>query len=273
MAESLHFSEAEAAKLEPHLPHRTGEPHGVSHPSRPFVTLTFATSLDSSLALAPGTRTVLSGPQSKAMTHFLRSRHDAILVGVGTAVADDPGLNCRLESARQLDQQPRPIVVDPHGRWDFSEDSKVLQLVRRGLGLAPYVVTSVQEPPLEKREMLQRHGGKYIVLDKGCPTGQTSRARFRWEDILLAIQREGLQSVMIEGGGQIINSLLDAANSDLVDSVIVTIAPTWLGQGGVVVSPNRSFDAEGRPQAAVRLAGASWHQLGEDVVLCGKIKR
>ncbi|KAK2066988.1 hypothetical protein P8C59_000762 [Phyllachora maydis] len=252
-------------------------------PSRPFVTLTFATSLDASLALAPGTRTALSGPQSKAMTHFLRRRHAAICVGVGTIEADDPGLNCRLAADHDTDgdrpspHQPRPIVLDPGARWAVSEDNKVIRLAREGRGLAPFVITArgsglLPPPPADWSGVLQRHGGKYITIP-AHRAGDEVPPRFRWAEILAAVRDEGLTSIMIEGGGQVINSLLDGPDNGLVDSVIVTIAPTWLGQGGVVVSPARVFDAEGKPKPAVRLEDVEWIPLGEDVVLCGRIQR
>ncbi|KAJ9138948.1 Riboflavin biosynthesis protein [Pleurostoma richardsiae] len=288
-AESLNFPEQDAAKLEPYLPPpstTSAAPASQTGPSSslPFVTLTFATSLDSSLSLAPGTQTVLSGPQSKAMTHFLRSRHDAICVGVGTAIADDPGLNCRLAAPAASPQQhtgihqPRPVVVDPGARWDFTEDSKVLRLVRTRGGRAPFVITAVRDPPAARAALLERHGGKYIVLDGAAGAGAGAgggevegRRRFGWEDILRAVAREGLRSIMVEGGAQIINSLLDAPDRALVDSVIVTIAPTWLGEGGVVVSPSRVVDEAGRPRPAARLRDVLWHPLGDDVVLCGRL--
>ena len=91
---TLDFPEQDRAWLKGYLPSDAAPRHD---DTLPFVTLTFATSLDSALSLAPGTQTALSGPQSKAMTHFLRSEHDAIMVGVGTAVADNPSLNCRLD--------------------------------------------------------------------------------------------------------------------------------------------------------------------------------
>lgn len=92
---------------------------------------------------------------------------------------------------------------------------------------------------------------------------------------------------MVEGGGEVINSLLSPENTELIDSVIVTIAPTWLGQGGVVVSPPRQRgeggageqgEGEGKgarppPGPAVRLADPTWLPLGEDVVLCGRIAK
>ncbi|KAI0598286.1 putative riboflavin biosynthesis protein Rib7 [Biscogniauxia sp. FL1348] len=301
MSESLlMFPFDKAQRLEPHLPPLSTSPtnHEASgEPSPlPFVTLTFATSLDSALSLGPGIRTALSGPGSKAMTHYLRSRHDAICVGVGTAIADDPGLNCRLSAASQqhpgaspiIDdfcspydtpitaRQPRPVVIDPTLRWDFTATSKVMQLARAGQGLAPYIITAVPEPPAAKQALLAELGGKFISLSglSGEPSAATGgRQRFDWRAILAAVREEGLRSIMIEGGGEVINSLLSGDNSELLDSVIVTLAPTWLGQGSVFVSPPRKPGPDGQLSAVARLANPTWMPLGEDVVLCGKIAR
>ncbi|KAI2607582.1 putative riboflavin biosynthesis protein Rib7 [Hypoxylon fragiforme] len=343
----LVFSSAEAQRLEPHLPplsyfsssSSSSPPSPSPSPSPtssnnklPFVTLTFATSLDSALSLGPGIRTALSGPQSKAMTHYLRSRHDAICVGVGTAIADNPGLNCRLAAAdasRPVSShttdtagvgallglaslstenaatrrraggnvfsahQPRPIVIDPRLRWDFTPDSKVLQLARAGQGLAPYVITAVSQPPEGKKKLLEGLGGKFIVLNPNphphppppppppqpakATTAAAARAtprfpqRFDWHDVLAAVRNEGLRSIMVEGGGEVINSLLSHENARLIHSVIVTIAPTWLGQGSVFVSPPRRAGLDGKPSAVARLADTTWVPLGEDVVLCGRL--
>lgn len=256
MAEQLTFPAADARKLTPYLP-----PQDTADPSRPFVTLTFATSLDSSLSLAPGTRTRLSGPESKAMTHYLRSRHDAICVGVGTAAADDPALNCRIAGC---ESQPRPVVLDPRGRWCAGAGSKVLETARAGRGKAPLVVTGVRDR-LAYADVLEGAGGGVVRV------GVDDRGRFSWRETLEALGREGIRSVMVEGGGVVINSLLDPANHDLIDSVIVTIAPTWLGQGGVVVSPERVHEA-GNAIPAARLSDVSWNPLGEDVVLCGRLR-
>ncbi|KAK4454309.1 riboflavin biosynthesis protein RibD domain-protein [Podospora aff. communis PSN243] len=260
-SETLPLPPSLPALFTPHLP---PSPNPNSSSSRPFLTLTFATSLDSALSLAPGVRTTLSGPESKTMTHYLRSRHSAILIGVGTALADDPGLNCRIEGGAS----PRPIILDPKARWAFGEEVKVLQLAGRGEGKAPFVfVGAGVQVDDGRREVLERYGGKYVVVEKD------ERGRFRWTDVLGAIAREGFESVMVEGGGEVINSLLKAPENELVDSVIVTVAPTWLGKGGVVVSPERTVDANGEPKPPVRLTEVEWHPLGEDIVLCGKIKR
>ncbi|WAO85247.1 2,5-diamino-6-ribosylamino-4(3H)-pyrimidinone 5'-phosphate reductase [Fusarium falciforme] len=266
MSELLTFPASSAAMLESRLPPST---LAQGTPSRPFVTLTFATSLDSSLSLAPGVRTRLSGPGSKAMTHYLRSRHAAILIGVSTLLADSPALNCRIAGAAR---QPRPIIIDPHLRWVPDPTDKVLEVARLSTGLAPFVLTGVgsESLPAASVALLEQHGGKYIHVP-ATSSGPGSRMRFDWRAVFDALLHEHLTSVMVEGGGQIINSLLNPTFHDMIDSVIVTIAPTWLGQGGVVVSPDRLQDSAGVPVPAARLSEVSWHPFGEDVVLCGKL--
>lgn len=278
MADKLTFAPEAATQLEPHLPPSSGQKTATTS-SAPFVTLTFATSLDSSLSLAPGVRTRLSGPGSKAMTHYLRSRHAAILIGVSTLLADDPALNCRIAG---VTAQPRPIVIDPHLRWTPRREDKVLETCRRGDGLAPLVVTGVEQGdvPEDAARVLREHGGRYLHVkplledeeNKTSASG-AGRMRFDWADVFAALKREhGLDSVMVEGGGQIINSLLRPRYHGLVSSVIVTIAPTWLGTGGVVVSPDRVCDESGTPVAAARLRDVRWLPFGEDVVLCGRLQ-
>ncbi|KAE9373716.1 putative riboflavin biosynthesis protein Rib7 [Stipitochalara longipes BDJ] len=268
MSEVLSFSESEGRFLESYLP-------GEKDASKlPFTTLTFATSLDSSLALAPGVRTQLSGPQSKAMTHYLRSRHDAILIGVGTATADDPGLNCRIDGvggygSDSLDGQPRPIIIDPSARWAFNEQSRIFIFAKEGRGRAPYIFTANPSPPAEASELLEKYGGKYIPLHLNST--DMGHRQLDWKILLERLSQEGLHSVMVEGGASIINSLLEPQNQKLIDSVIVTIAPRWLGQGGVVVSPKRRTDESGVVIPASLLHKVQWHPLGEDVVLCGRL--
>ncbi|KAK4146779.1 dihydrofolate reductase-like domain-containing protein [Dichotomopilus funicola] len=286
--DQLIFPASQAALLEPYLPPL--HPQNANPVNKPFTTLTYAHSLDASIATLPGVRTTLSGPQSKAMTHYLRTRHDAILIGAGTAVADDPGLNSRVyvhptssspSTAAEvgvggggeppLTSQPRPIILDPRGRWEFTAESKVIRLAAAGRGHGPWVVvapgTVVEEG---RREVLEEVGGRVIRLATGQNQDQD---RFGWKDVLGMLGGEGIRSVMIEGGGEVINSLLAGGGDEeedegLVDAVIVTIAPTWFGQGGVVVSPPKLKGGE-----ALRLRDVRWCPLGEDVVLCGRIAR
>lgn len=268
--DTLILSPTSTSQIDPYIPqpgsHHPNRPHG-----RPHVTLTFATSLDSSLSLAPGVQTALSGPQSKAMTHYLRSKHSAILIGVGTAVADNPSLNCRFEGVggyggEGLIGQPRPVVIDPQGRWRWSTESKVIKLAGEGKGRAPWVMTMGQVDE-ERRRVLESVGGEVIVAGP-----QSSSTRLGWGYILDQLQRRGVESVMVEGGGAVINDLLAPRNVSFVDTVIVTIAPVWLGKGGVQVCPDERENSGAKVPVA-RLADVKWVSLGDDVVLCGMAPR
>ncbi|KAN0073286.1 Dihydrofolate reductase-like domain containing protein [Elaphomyces granulatus] len=253
--------------LEPYLP---------KHDERrrfPHVTLSYASSMDSKISLTPGMQTVLSGPEAKLMTHFLRSRHDAILVGVGTVLADNPGLNCRLEGAGGFGGlgrmwQPRPVVVDPTGRWDVHPECRMLRVAVEGKGKAPWVVISpgAQIHP-QKLMMLKGYGGDYLRIVE-----YNQSWRLRWEAILRALAAEGIQSLMIEGGGTILSELLNPEYSDFIDSIIVTVAPTYLGRGGVNVSPDSKQDEDGKPKAALSPGDVTWTPLGQNVIMCGKIR-
>ncbi|KAK3716523.1 2,5-diamino-6-(ribosylamino)-4(3H)-pyrimidinone 5'-phosphate reductase [Vermiconidia calcicola] len=213
-------------------------------------------------------RTTLSGPETKNMTHYLRLHHDAILVGVGTAIADDPSLTCRYPGV-SLDAQPRPVVVDPHMRWD-TYNSKVHSLAIEKKGKAPWVVHASQR---STSEAPATSGIEHLLVGKDglqAPDDPSSPdlRHIEWHSILKALSQKGIQSVMIEGGATIINDLLSKPN--LVDSVIVTIAPTWLGQGGVAVSPIGKV-RDGERVNAASLHGTVWRQFGHDAVLFGSL--
>lgn len=265
--DTLHFPTFDLSFLDPYLPQNDAK--------RPFphVTLTYASSLDAKISLMPGTQTLLSGPDSKLMTHYLRSRHDALIIGVGTALADDPGLNCRLAGAGAFGGlgrawQPRPIIIDPTARWPGSPDCRLLQTARTGKGKAPWVVVSpgAQVPP-ERLVTLKNHGGDYLRIVEYNPSW-----RLRWEGVLRALATEGIHSVMVEGGGVVLSELLNPEYGSLVDSLIVTIAPTYLGNNGVSVSPDSKTDATGRPVNALCPTDVKWQPLGGDIVMCGKTR-
>lgn len=172
----------------------------------PHVTLTYAQSLDSKISLHPNTRTNISGPETKAMTHYLRTRHDAILVGVGTANADDPGLNSRYSNdggLPKLETQPRPIILDSKMKWQPVSEKKVLELAKQGLWKAPWWIVNHGEAAknMDRVKMLKGVGGDVIEV----------RPR-DWSNILASLGKLGIRSVMVEGGAEIINGLLEARN-------------------------------------------------------------
>ncbi|KAL4915153.1 dihydrofolate reductase-like domain-containing protein [Aspergillus aurantiobrunneus] len=239
----------------------------------PHVTLSYASSMDSKISLLPGMQTVLSGPEAKLMTHYLRSRHDAILIGVGTVLADNPGLNCRLQGAGGFGGlgrmwQPRPVIIDPLGRWPVHPNCRMLRTTVEGKGRAPWVIVSpgAQIHP-QKLMMLKGYGGDFLRIME-----YHQNWRLRWEPILRALASEGIKSVMIEGGGRVLSELLNPEYTEFIDSIIVTIAPTYLGSGGVGVSPDSKRDGQGKPNAALNPRDVKWVPMGQNVIMCGKIR-
>lgn len=265
--DTLPFPQFSLDFLQPYLP--------IQHERRefPHVTLSYASSMDSKISLQPGMQTVLSGPEAKLMTHYLRSRHDAILVGVGTVLADNPGLNCRLEGAGGFGGlgrmwQPRPVIIDPLGRWPVHPECRMLRTAVDGKGKAPWVVVSpgAQVQP-QTLVMLKGYGGDFLRVVE-----YNQDWRLRWEAVFRALASEGIKSVMIEGGGTVLSELLNPEYTSLIDSIIVTVAPTYLGRGGVNVSPDSKQDPKGTPNAALSPRDVKWMPLGQNVIMCGKIR-
>ncbi|OQO14933.1 hypothetical protein B0A48_00315 [Cryoendolithus antarcticus] len=259
MSETLALSSEDLAFLGPYLPPSSLD--SPQHPDGPgaacklpFTTLTYACSLDGRISLAPGTRTALSGPESKSLTHYLRLHHDAILIGVGTAIADNPGLNCRYPGAT-LEAQPRPVIVDPKARW--GRHGEVVRLVGEGKGLEPWVLVG------EGVEAVAGSGKLEGVEVLELKTTESQGARFAWREVFEMLAKRGVRNVMIEGGASVINDLL-ANERDIIDSVIVTVAPAWLGEGAVAASPAKSVAA---------MTDVKWRQFGADAVVCGRLPR
>ncbi|KAJ5935673.1 Bacterial bifunctional deaminase-reductase C-terminal [Penicillium verhagenii] len=270
--DTLAFPQFSLEFLEPYLP--TLPTHHSEKCEFPHVTLSYASSMDSKISLRAGMQTVLSGPEAKVMTHYLRSRHDAILIGVGTVLADNPGLNCRLEGAGGFGGlgrmwQPRPVVLDPTGRWAIRPDDRMLRTAVEGKGRAPWVVVSPGAPINPDRlMMLKGYGGDFLRIME-----YNRNWRLRWEAILRTLASEGIKSVMIEGGGTVLNELLNPEYTNFIDSIVVTVAPTYLGHGGVGVSPESKLDTHGNPNAALNPRDVKWTPLGQNVIMCGKIRQ
>lgn len=264
MAATAELSDAEKDFLSPYLPsQRNGDA------SSPFVTLTFAQSLDGMIALAPRVQTALSGEKSKAMTHYLRLKHDAILIGVGTAMADDPGLNSRYPGAT-IDDQPRPIIVDPDQRWDLAT-SKLLRLARAKEGKMPWIIHGSCKDGYNCDWKFGERRIHVCSKEASCyPDGNhhSGEHDIPWPRILFDLMHDGINSVMIEGGASVIQQLLQVP--DLVNSSIVTIAPVWLGADGVRAAPPTNTNTNGQPIRASQMQETAWRQFGADGVVCGK---
>ncbi|KAI9786748.1 MAG: 2,5-diamino-6-(ribosylamino)-4(3H)-pyrimidinone 5'-phosphate reductase [Peltula sp. TS41687] len=261
--------------LEPYLPppkSSTAE----AHREFPRLTLTYVSSLDGAITLVPGTHTTLSGPLSTAMAHYLRSRHDAILVGAGTAIVDDPALNCRLPGISYSDQ-PRPVILDPRGSWPVSMKSRAVQKAMDGSGkdvwwLHNDIFRGVALRP-ESREAVE--SGRVKIVPVPIVDGMGGRYQVvTWEDVLKRLAVQGIRSVMVEGGARVIKDLLSPRYRHLVSSVIITMAPVFLGEGSVHVRPDSERGEAGEVIYRMdSLEDVTWRGLGKDMVMCGRFSQ
>lgn len=134
------------------------------HEDRPFITLTFAQSLDGKIS-KPGQQILISGKESLAMTHRLRTLHEGILVGIGTALVDDPQLNARFVSPNVSTLQPQPIVIDPFVK--LSPSCKLVKNYLANIGKQPWLIVSSKgySENHEKAKELETLGVKILVVE------------------------------------------------------------------------------------------------------------
>jgi GTP cyclohydrolase II len=208
---------------------------------RPLVTLTYAQSLDGCISARPGQSTALSGPQSLRMTHELRARHDAILVGIGTLLSDDPRLNARLATG----PDPQPVILDSYLRTPVS--ARLLQGQRK-----PWVFAG-PEASSAARRALQAAGVQLIFLSP------EEKGRLPLPELLRTLAGMGINSLMVEGGAQVISSFL---HSRLVDHVVLTIAPRFLSGYHALEGAD--------PAQLPRLETWESRRYGDDLVLFGR---
>lgn len=200
--------------------------------NKPRVTLTYAQSRDGKIAGADKKMLALSGQESMIMTHTLRTLHDGILVGAGTVKNDNPQLNARLlnplpdGTSVPLDMLPTPIVLDP--KLETPVSCQLIVNYKNGTGKAPIIVTA-SGGDASKLAALKEAG--FAILE--VPAGTTGR--LEWHKVLADLQTQhGLQSIMIEGGARVIESIFEAhQSSPLIDHLIVTLAPVTVGTDGL----------------------------------------
>jgi diaminohydroxyphosphoribosylaminopyrimidine deaminase / 5-amino-6-(5-phosphoribosylamino)uracil reductase len=215
---------------------------------RPFVTAKWAMSLDGRIATRAGESRWISGAASRTFVHELRAASDAVLVGIGTVLRDDPQLTARgVPAARQ----PARIVLDSTLR--IPPDARVLN--RDG---APLLVATTSRARPEARGTLEARGVEVIVAD----------GPGRQVDIDLVCRelgRRGMMSMLVEGGGTIHGAFVDAR---AVDRFLIFIAPLVLG--GPAPSPVGGLGAE-RIADAWRLVDTTVRRLDGDVLIEGYV--
>jgi 3,4-dihydroxy 2-butanone 4-phosphate synthase/GTP cyclohydrolase II len=211
---------------------------------RPLVTLSYAQSLDGSIAARRGSPLSLSGPESMALSHRLRAAHETILVGIGTVLADNPRLTVRLVEGRN----PQPIILDSHLRLFL--DANLLH----SPSPAPWIVTTKEAHP-ERESALEANGAKIFRFPAN------NQGRVPLPALLAHLADLGIKSLMVEGGASVITSFL---SQGLVDIVILTIAPVLVG--GLRAPENYI-------KPPLRLLDFGFKSAGDDLLIWGKPSR
>jgi diaminohydroxyphosphoribosylaminopyrimidine deaminase/5-amino-6-(5-phosphoribosylamino)uracil reductase len=187
----------------------------------PFVALKYALSLDARLAAKPGRPTQVTGPAAREEAHRLRAGYDAIVVGIGTVLADDPRLTVRGPVAPRV--APARVVVDTEARLPL-ESALV-----RSVAEAPVWCLCAPDAPRQRRESLVAAGVHVLPVARRPGDDGLDLAT-----ALGALWDAGLRALFVEGGGRLGSALLDA---DQVDRLDLFLAPVLLGDGGVAAFP------------------------------------
>ncbi len=214
----------------------------------PFVALKAAMSLDGKIATAAGESQWITGERARAAAHRLRARHDAVMVGIGTALADDPELTVR----RARGRRPLRVVVDSRARTHPT--ARLLAAETR-----PPVIAVTRRAPRTRVARLERAGARVWVV--GSRRGEVDLKR-----LMRLLGAEGIQSVLVEGGGTLAAGALAAR---LVDRVYFFVAPKLIGGAGAPTP----VDGAGvsRLSRAWRLGNLRTRRLGEDLLVTGDI--
>ncbi len=220
---------------------------------RPFITLSYAQSLDGCIAACRGRPLALSGPDALVLTHRLRAVHDVIVIGIGTLLSDDPRLTVRHVEGRS----PRPVVLDSRLRTPTS--ARLLSHPNHG----PVIATTNASDARRQAE-LEAAGARVVRLASDRRGWVSLVALGEW------LYAEGARSVMVEGGAEVITSYLRERH---VDHLLLTVASMIVGGvravGPLATAGDGHGMTPGQEEWAPRLAEMESFRLGDDVVLSG----
>lgn len=216
---------------------------------RPFVTLKMAMTLDGKTATANGDSQWITGEEARLRGHELRDENDAILVGIGTVLADRPLLTTRLLDGNG--KNPLRIVLDSHAR--MPNDMPMLHDEA-----APVLIATTEAAPKENLKRLRETGVEVLILGAG-PTVDLSL-------LLRTLGERKICSLLVEGGSTVHYSFLREA---LADKVYAFIAPMLVG--GENATPAVGGEGFSRLADAARLTDIETEMIGKDFCISGYI--
>ncbi|TAK76055.1 MAG: bifunctional diaminohydroxyphosphoribosylaminopyrimidine deaminase/5-amino-6-(5-phosphoribosylamino)uracil reductase RibD [Dehalococcoidia bacterium] len=220
----------------------------------PAVIVKVAMSLDGRIASASGDARWVSGPEAREWVHRLRSRMDAVIVGSGTQLADDPALTAR-PAGVDVPHQPARIVVDSRG-----QTPPTARLFSEAGG--PVLIATVDGVSRAWRTAIEARGGEVLTLPGKA--GREGASHVDLRALLGALGERGMLNVMVEGGGVLLGALFDRR---LVDRLYAVIAPVVIG---AAAAPS-AVSGRGAQvmREAPRLRDLAVSRLGEDVLVEG----
>ncbi len=241
----------------------------------PYVHAKWAMTLDGKIATRTGESKWISNEQSRAIVHQLRGRMDAVIVGAGTARADDPLLTARPTGLRLATR----IVVDSQA--GLASDSQLVRTARE----VPVIVACLDVAPIENVERLTAAGVEVLKLPAAisvvgrallpvvtrdgqeCPS-YIAAARPDLTELLRELGRRSMTNVLLEGGAELLGSAFD---QQLIDELHVFVAPKIVG-GDAARSPIGGQGLNAMP-ALGQLAAVTVEQLGSDIYIRGAVRR
>jgi diaminohydroxyphosphoribosylaminopyrimidine deaminase/5-amino-6-(5-phosphoribosylamino)uracil reductase len=222
---------------------------------RPWVLFKSAMTLDGKVATRTGDSQWISGESSRALAHRWRASVDAVVVGIGTALADDPQLTVRPEGEpAELSRQPRRVVFDTLARLPI--DSRLVQAAAE----IPLTVVVSRAAARSDTDALEAAGAQVMVA-----TGENEPARVR--SALEQLGTLGVASVLLEGGPHLAGAFLDAGE---VDELRLFLAPLLLG-GSAARDPLEGIGVE-RISEAMRALTFDCESVGEDLLISARLR-
>ena len=182
---------------------------------RPQVTLKLAISSDGMIGRKSAGQVPITGPVARRQVHLMRAEADAILVGIGTALADDPELTVRLPGLEG--RSPARIVIDRHARLPLG--SKLVQTAQR----VPVLIAAAAEADPARKSALESAGVKLLATE-------TYDGKVALPEFLEDLAAQGMSSILVEGGADTARYFLDEG---LVDRIALFFGPAPVGEGGI----------------------------------------
>jgi len=213
--------------------------------SRPYFTLKTATTLDGKIATSSGDSQWITGPEARAAGHALRATHDAVLTGIGTVIADDPTLNCRLPGCK--DRSPIRVILD--SKLSITPEHAVIRSADEERPVWIFAKTDQSE------SYPSRLPGVRLFLDS-----KSSHQSISPVFVAETLAREGLNRVLIESGGTVAASFVRA---NLVDEIVWFRSASLIGGDG---TPAIAPIGVGNLDMAQRYECISARQVGADMM-------